>query len=510
MKRCIALVWLLAAATLALAQDEPTIEFVDLKFFEGSRGVQDPKKARVSATFNKTGTRCIYALLGVRNLKVDQGENRVTIEFKYFAPDTTLFARVSSEFKILSDWKIGDVWHGWGWDEPGHWKAGNWKVEAWYRNQKFGEGFFTVEDDRPEPERRADAVFDEAERFYRRKDYDRALLEYARVLQINPKHAGALLGSGACRYELGDYAGAQDDFTKYIEGRPKEAEAYNWRGRARTERRDWDGAMEDYDKALELDPAEGSYYNNRGVVHYRKGELDAAIEQFSKGIERGHTFALSGRADAYEKKGLLEEALEDRSKLIERTPKDPHAWAGRAGILHVLGRLQAAFEDCSKAIELDPAYSWGYGLRGYVSYDRRRFAEAVADFRKAAEPGGDAAYYAFRIWLARARLGEAVDATKELAERLHALKLEPWPGRIGEFLLGKISQEELVKAAENSDEKLDREQKCEAYFYAGTRRLIDGDQEGAATLFRKCLDQGVTEFLEHKSARFELEPAAEK
>lgn len=72
------------------------------------------------------------------------------------------------------------------------------------------------------------------------------------------------------------------------------------------------------------------------------------------------------------------------------------------------------------------------------------------------------------------------------------------------FLTDDLSATDFLKAAESNDPKTDREQKCEARCYAGSRRLIEGEA-GAKDLLQKCLDRGVQNFTEYTSAAAELE-----
>jgi lipoprotein NlpI len=53
-------------------------------------------------------------------------------------------------------------------------------------------------------------------------------------------------------------------------------------------------------------------------------------------------------------------------------------------------------------------------------------------------------------------------------------------------------------------EKTTQEQWCEAYFYAGAVRLMEGDRETARDHFQMCLDTGVKNLTEHNSASAEL------
>jgi lipoprotein NlpI len=71
--------------------------------------------------------------------------------------------------------------------------------------------------------------------------------------------------------------------------------------------------------------------------------------------------------------------------------------------------------------------------------------------------------------------------------------------------LGQLSESEFLKAANNDSPKKDKEQHCEAYYYAGERRVVDGDVVSALGLFQKCIETGEKTFQEFRSARSELD-----
>jgi rhomboid protease GluP len=81
---------------------------------------------------------------------------------------------------------------------------------------------------------------------------------------------------------------------------------------------------------------------------------------------------------------------------------------------------------------------------------------------------------------------------------------DDWPSQIGRFLAGQITEQELLAAAEDADSKKDREQKCEAYFYIGSRHLMAGDNARAEDFFEKCVATGARDFAEYQCAKAEL------
>jgi lipoprotein NlpI len=174
------------------------------------------------------------------------------------------------------------------------------------------------------------------------------------------------------------------------------------------------------------------------------------------------------------------------------------------------GDLDGALADYNKAIELHPTIALAYRYRGRLNYNSHKFTDALVDFRKSLElnPNDQNRDYSyFYIWLAQARLGEKEAATKELQTYWNSRKTgtpDDWPSKISSFLRGKMAEPDFLKAAENSDNQKDNEQHCEAYFYAGSKRLILGDKITATDYFQKCLVTDVKDFSEYQSAAAEL------
>ena len=83
-------------------------------------------------------------------------------------------------------------------------------------------------------------------------------------------------------------------------------------------------------------------------------------------------------------------------------------------------------------------------------------------------------------------------------------KPNDWSAKVGQFLASQLAEGAFLNAATNPDPQTDREQHCEAWFYAGSKRLIAGDKTTAAADFQKCLDTGVKNFEEYESAGAEL------
>ena len=90
---------------------------------------------------------------------------------------------------------------------------------------------------------------------------------------------------GVEKYDAGNYQGAIDDYTKAIEINTQYAIAYNNRGNAKRYLNDRQGAIADFTTAIEINPRFVLAYFNRGIDRFALGDLRAAITDYDKAIE---------------------------------------------------------------------------------------------------------------------------------------------------------------------------------------------------------------------------------
>lgn len=93
-----------------------------------------------------------------------------------------------------------------------------------------------------EPSMDAEAYYNRGIAYDNKGEYDRAIADYNKALEINPRHAGAYNNRGLAYYSKGEY----------------------------------DHAIADYNKAIEINPRHAEAYNNRAVAYYYKGEYNKA------------------------------------------------------------------------------------------------------------------------------------------------------------------------------------------------------------------------------------------
>jgi lipoprotein NlpI len=248
-------------------------------------------------------------------------------------------------------------------------------------------------------------------------------------------------------------------------------------------------------------------------------DITEAIKWYQKAASQNYPNIQLPLAGAYAKRGVqeakngdLDGALADFNKVVEIKPDFTEGYAARGFLEQIKGNSDGAMTDYNKTIELNPKLALAYYARGLLNYNLHKFTDALADLRKGCELGLDVTNqdnsYNY-IWLIRARIGEKDSATKELQtywNRRNTGTPDGWLSKIGSFLTGQLTEPDFFNAAANTDNKTDREQHCEAYFYAGSKRLIEGDKTTASDYLNKCLATGCNPFDvdEITSARAEL------
>ncbi|MBC8228037.1 tetratricopeptide repeat protein, partial [bacterium] len=93
-----------------------------------------------------------------------------------------------------------------------------------------------------------------------------------KVQQPTLKNADAYLNRGTAWFDKGDYDRAISDLNKAIEINPKLAEAYLNRGVAWGNKGDYDRSISDCNKAIEVNPKYALAYYNRGLAWIDKGD----------------------------------------------------------------------------------------------------------------------------------------------------------------------------------------------------------------------------------------------
>jgi tetratricopeptide (TPR) repeat protein len=120
--------------------------------------------------------------------------------------------------------------------------------------------------------------------FDQKKDWDKALADLSKAVELDPKDANAFYNRGVVYEHRGDGELAITDYTKAIALNPKDPDAHFGRGNVYYYSDDFDNALKDYEMAIKLNPKHGTAILGRGLTYEQLGKPDKAEADFKKAI----------------------------------------------------------------------------------------------------------------------------------------------------------------------------------------------------------------------------------
>ena len=116
-------------------------------------------------------------------------------------------------------------------------------------------------------------------------NYEKAILEYNKLIEINPSNAKAFYNRGYSYMQLGNYISATKDFNKAVEINSNFPEAFFNRGWIQGELGNYEKAILDYSKGLKLNSKDDLAFFNRGWNKGELGRYKEAILDYNKAIK---------------------------------------------------------------------------------------------------------------------------------------------------------------------------------------------------------------------------------
>jgi tetratricopeptide (TPR) repeat protein len=370
---------------------------------------------------------------------------------------------------------------------------------------------------------------------------DRAIQIYTELIRDTPSSASAYAMRGAARFSEGDYEEALADAEQALTLDPHCVSALSTRASIRQRKGDVTGAIDDLTSLTAETPKSFQPWATRGILRINKGDIDGALHDFDTVIALAPNFkeALEYRATIYFRKFAYRDAIQDLNRAIDLDPSYSIAFGSRGDCELQINDLDAARNDYTRAIELDPASGMaihGLGLVALHAQDPKRaldyfnraiqlnsyplayisrsvaeialgaYHEAILDLSQAerATPKNQDGPETL-LWVARALKGDTDGANAELRAYLDDRKsTDDWGLKRARFLLGEIDEDLFLHKTSRGPAQL-----CEAYFYAGLKRLLAGDKSGAMDFFDTCTRFEIHGFVEDELAHIKLKELAE-
>ncbi|MGN6186069.1 MAG: tetratricopeptide repeat protein [Thermoanaerobaculia bacterium] len=262
----------------------------------------------------------------------------------------------------------------------------------------------------------ADAYLGRANAYASSNNNDRALADYDKAIQLDPKSFSAYNGRAIMYKEKGDIAKAVAEYDRVIAGASPETQtielvlALESRGDIRAAQNQSDAARADYDKAIEVAAKDAitnyvlapDAFLGRAKLSIAAGNKDAARADLKRALalNEKHEAAKAEllKLDPPEpktaedflkvaleagKKNDAKAAIDALNRCVELDPKSLqcHGYLARA---HIATRdLAAATIDMTHVIDLNPKDPQSYAARGVTYVMQGKKHEAIRDFRMA-------------------------------------------------------------------------------------------------------------------------------
>jgi len=252
-----------------------------------------------------------------------------------------------------------------------------------------------------------------------------------------------------------------------------------------------------------------------------QARLQSTIERTGKAMAGGQLAgddlaqALCLRAEAELGLARLDDALNDAQEAVRAAPSLAAVWVCQGNASWARGDFNAAEAEFGKALVLGQSPAEAYYRRGHARFYAGRLEQAADDFGRAAterpagavsQPSGDRLYpLLWQAWTLQ-RLGRPWPAP--LAALAVAEPQGAWPRPALAMFAGQMTPQQLLEqiARKEGDER--ELALTEGWFYIGQYWLNQGRPDQAREAFEQARAKGVTTYIEHTAAGFELQRLA--
>ncbi len=341
--------------------------------------------------------------------------------------------------------------------------------------------------------------------------FEGAISAYDRVLEIDPRNAGAHIGRGNALLELGRFEAALAAFDRAIEIDTWNGRAHSRRGAVLCDHLDRPGeALAEFDRAIELDPPSAVHHANRGRALRRLGRFKDALAAFDRAVDidpRSADAHNSRGNTLYHHLGRFEDALAAYDRAVDIDPRSAVAHTNRGNALGELGRSEDALAAYDRAIGIDPRSAAAHTNRGSTLGELGRLEDALAAYDRALDIDSRSAVTHINRGKTLHNLGRFEEALAACDRALKIDALDAWAHNSRGMVLEAKGEVEAAIGAYGDAIRLDAAY-AEAYCNLGHALMGSGRFREAVPYFRRGHELGsrrAGEWIEDAERKAELE-----
>nr|XP_023029181.1 stress-induced-phosphoprotein 1 [Leptinotarsa decemlineata] len=240
------------------------------------------------------------------------------------------------------------------------------------------------EPDLPENKRLAKAEKEKGNDFYKKKDFDNAIVHYTKAIEHDPTDITFYNNLAAVYFEQKEYEKCIKECEKGIEiGRENRADfkliakSFMRIGNAYKKLKDYKTAKIFFEKSMS---------------EHRTPEIKTLLSNVEKVIKEEEIKSYVNPELAEQekqignelfKKGDYATAVKHYTEAIKRNPEDAKLYSNRAACYTKLAAFDLGLKDCDKCVELDPKFIKGWIRKGHILQGMQQASKAIVAFQKA-------------------------------------------------------------------------------------------------------------------------------
>ena len=184
-------------------------------------------------------------------------------------------------------------------------------------------------------------------------NYERAVDEFMRAIQLDPSSDGAYTGMASAYERLGKLNDAEKTYQQVINLRPRYWKGYNLLGSFYVRQAQYDKGAAMFQKVAELTPDSFRGYANLGAVYLAEGKYSEAIQPLNDSLRiRATAATYSNLGTAYFHLRRFPEAAGTYAQAARLDDRDYHIWGNLAIAQHFAGDSEEADKAYRKGIAL--------------------------------------------------------------------------------------------------------------------------------------------------------------
>jgi tetratricopeptide (TPR) repeat protein len=222
-----------------------------------------------------------------------------------------------------------------------------------------------------------------------RHDFEKALQDFARAVEMNPQEPGYLVQRASVYRALGKPDEAMSDLDRAVTLAPSNVDALDARLRLQFSRDKREEGLADLDSAASLAPKEAFARLEYANFYEKYGQTEKAIAQYDLWIDAHRrdsrrADALNDRCWVRAKARLdLQRALDDCNDALDERGDSAEILDSRGLVYFQLGRYDRSIRDYTESLRIKPKNAWTLYCRGVARMRAGMTADGQADLAAA-------------------------------------------------------------------------------------------------------------------------------